>query len=381
MSKRAIYPVLLAITSLALIQGPLGAVQGIVSTTAIGKSTALGAHGTGGSTYGGSFWFYYDGGYPNYEKINWKLNCSNTSTDYDMYLYNCQSSYPGTMIASATSISYPDSIVYQCTSSIRYLLLEIRYYSGPTSSLFYLSGVRRPLTMATCLWLNARNQTLYGYPNTTNPQDGIEGYNPYASTERGHWYATTIPAWMTNNDSTFRYKIKSAAGNYDLYVYDSNYNLVGWATSTSNPEYTNWIRYRSLPSQYLYLEVYSAGNTNAEYRVDDGGSSVYGSGVEEALNDMLLPLTFSIREISPNPSYGRVNISYQLAEPGDVDIDIYNILGEIVKKERISNQSSGNHVYRWNGRDNRNSRAGNGTYIVRLSTDGKGIAKKFIIVK
>lgn len=381
MDKNCFKKLLPIFISLLLVAAPLLAVQGIVSTTASSRSTALGAHGTGGSTYGGSFWFYYDGGYPSYERINWKINCSNSSTDYDLYLYDCGSSYPGTLVASATRTTYPDSVVYQCTSSSRYMLLEVRYYSGSTSSLFYLSGVRRPLNSATCLWLNGRNQTLYGNPNTTNPQDGIEGYNPYASTERGHWYTVMVPAWMANNDSTFRYKLTSAAGNYDLYIYDTNYNLVGTATSSNNPEYTNWIRYRNLPTQFLYIEVYSAGNTNAEYRVDDGGSSVYGSGVENHPEELLLPLTFSLKGVSPSPSYGRINVSYQLAEQGDVNIDIYNILGESVKKDRISNQPAGDHIYKWNGRDNRNIQAENGTYIIRLSTAGQSISKKFIIVK
>lgn len=363
----------------------LGAYQiyanvGIVSKTSGNHCTALGAFGTGatGGTGGQSYWYYYDGGYPNYEKINWKLGCSNSSTDYDMYLYNCGSSYPGTVIASATSSNYPDSIVYQCSSTARYLLLEVRYYSGPTSSEFYLSGVRRPTTKSTCFWLNGRNQTLYGYPNTTSPQDGIEGYNGYASTEREHWYEVMVPAWLANNDSTFRYKIKSTLGDYDLYVFDSNNNQIANASSTSNPEYTNWIRYKDLPSQYLYLRVYAYNGINSEYRIDDGGSSVTGvEGEPEA--EKQLPITIS--EIYPNPSKGNISMSYSLDKQADVEIKIYNINGELVYIKTLKGQNAGRHAFQWNGLNNDKKKVSQGIYIMNIDISGVSKQKRFSIIK
>ncbi len=354
---------------------------GIVSKTSGNHCTALGAFGTGatGGTGGQSYWYYYDGGYPNYEKINWKLGCSNSSTDYDMYLYNCGSSYPGTLIASATSSSYPDSVVYQCSSTARYLLLEVRYYSGPTASEFYLSGVRRPTTKSTCFWLNGRNQTLFGYPNTTSPQDGIEGYNGYASTEREHWYEVLAPAWLANNDSTFRFKIKSTLGDYDLYVFDSNNNQIANATSTANPEYTNWIRYNSLPSQYLYLRVYAYSGVNSEYRIDDGGSSV--TGVEGKPEEVDLPIASLLHDIYPNPSHGDISIKYALSGQGDVNFKIYNIVGEMVYSHQIKGQPSGTHYYQWNGRNNRGDKISQGVYFVELSSSNINQRKRFVIIK
>ncbi|OGF14008.1 MAG: hypothetical protein A2024_05595 [Candidatus Edwardsbacteria bacterium GWF2_54_11] len=354
---------------------------GIISKTSGSHCTALGAFGTGatGGTGGQSYWYYYDGGYPNYEKINWKLGCSNSSTDYDMYLYNCGSSYPGTLIASATSSSYPDSVVYQCSSSARYLLLEVRYFSGSTSSEFYLSGVRRPTTKATHLWLNGRSQTLYGYPNTTSPQDGIEGYNPNASTEREHWYGIIAPAWLTNNDSTFRYKIKSTLGDYDLYVYDENMTLVASATSSTNPEYTGWIRYRSLLSQYLFLKVYAYNGINSEYRIDDGGSSV--TGVEGQPEEVDLPAASLLHDIYPNPSQGNISIKYALYKQSDVNLKIYNIAGEMVYSHQIKGQPSGIHYYQWNCRNSLGHKISQGVYFVELNSSSINQRKRFVVIK
>jgi len=351
---------------------------GIVSTSSGYHCTALGAYGTGGCTSGGSYWYYYDGGYPNYEKINIKLNCSNSATDYDMYLYDCGSSYPGTVVASATHTTYPDSVVYQCTSTSRYMLLEVRYYSGATSAEFYLSGVRRPTTKATCSWLNGRNQTLYGYPNTASPQDGIEGYNPYASSEQDHWYEVLVPAWMTNNDSTFRYKIQSSAGNYDLYVYNSNNVLIGTANTSSNPEYTNWMRYKSLPTQYVYLQVRAYNGVNSEYRIDDGGSSV--TGVEgDPEPEKQLSIAFS--DVYPNPSKGKITLSYQLSNQENMNVKIYNIAGSLIKSSTISNQSAGNHIFNWNGIGNDGNKATPGVYFAEISAGVKMQSKRFVIVK
>ncbi|MBU2464643.1 MAG: T9SS type A sorting domain-containing protein [Candidatus Edwardsbacteria bacterium] len=377
------YALFLILPFLLTVIGPqtVYANVGLISTSSGYRCTALGGFGTGATngTSGRSYWYYYDGGYGSYEKINWKLNCSNSSTDYDMFLYNCGSSYPGTLVASATSSLYPDSLVYQCSSTARYLLLEVRYFSGPTTSEFYLSGVRRPTTKNTRFWLNGRNQTLYGYPNTTTPQDGIEGYNGNASTEREHWYETIAPAWLANNDSTFRYKIKSTLGDYDLFVYDENNVLVASATSSTNPEYTGWIRYKSLPSQSLYLRVYAYNGINSEYRVDDGGSSI--TGVEGNPEDMALPAASLLHDIYPNPSHGDISIKYALFKQGDVNLKIYNIAGEMVYSHQIKGQSSGIHYYQWNCRNSLGHKISQGVYFVELNSSSINQRKRFVVIK
>lgn len=103
-----------------------------------------------------------------------------------------------------------------------------------------------------------------------------------------------------------------------------------------------------------------------------GESDVYFSksltttSIEE--NDNIHPTSFILLENYPNPFNQSTTISYTLTTDEQVEINIYNIQGLLVKKIDCGQKSSGKHIVYWNGKDNQNNNVGTGIYFCYLKT-------------
>jgi hypothetical protein len=341
--------------------------QGRVSTSPNRASdTWLGGWGTGGNTSGHSYWYlYYARGA--YETINWRILCTNPSTDYDLYLYNGNGN-PGQLLASATRTTYPDTLRYTI-SGINLVMLEVRYYSGPTSGIFSLENIRRPTTQSNYMYVMWGLEGQGGSPYT----DGIEGYNPYASSEPSHWFNLYVPTnW---NNRWFRYQItNAAAGDYDLYVYDSNGNQVAYADGTSYPDITTWIDGHVYAGQYLYLEVDAFSRTNAEYRVDFGGQT----GVEEQEgNNGKYFHSNPTFKVAPNPTPSHMTLYLTSPKAANAKITVFDIMGSLVGSLEIPT----NQPTTWDGRGNDGRKLPAGVYFLRATSGDFTATEKVVITR
>lgn len=77
---------------------------------------------------------------------------------------------------------------------------------------------------------------------------------------------------------------------------------------------------------------------------------------------------------------GKVHLQFASHFSGKVNITIYNIQGQIVRKIPVTIQNS-NNVLVWDNSNNSGSYAANGCYILRLTYAGKAITKNFILQK
>ncbi len=84
----------------------------------------------------------------------------------------------------------------------------------------------------------------------------------------------------------------------------------------------------------------------------------------------------------PNPFNPETNIVFNLPEEGEVQLDIYNIKGQKVKKLEIINVKLGINEIVWDGKDENNKSVSSGIYMYQLKVDGKTIAgKKCLLLK
>lgn len=88
----------------------------------------------------------------------------------------------------------------------------------------------------------------------------------------------------------------------------------------------------------------------------------------------------------PNPFNPETTIHYQLLEPGKVLLQIFNLLGEEVRRMADGYEVSGLHRIQWNGKDDRGSVVSSGIYIYRLeveSLNGRHFidSKKMILMR
>lgn len=76
---------------------------------------------------------------------------------------------------------------------------------------------------------------------------------------------------------------------------------------------------------------------------------------------------FIVRQTFPNPFNNSVAIEYDLPEAGEVQVEVYNILGMKIKTiALLQQQDAGRHSMRWNGSSDVGNSVGSGVYFIRI---------------
>jgi hypothetical protein len=93
------------------------------------------------------------------------------------------------------------------------------------------------------------------------------------------------------------------------------------------------------------------------------------TAVEEELR-FDTPADFALAPSYPNPFRAAQNrglmISYQLVKPGEVVLQIFDLMGRRIRTLRRGRQNAGAYTLAWNGRDEQNELAPSGVYLVQL---------------
>ena len=83
----------------------------------------------------------------------------------------------------------------------------------------------------------------------------------------------------------------------------------------------------------------------------------------------------------PNPVSNNVAIKYSLPDPVKMNLSIYNCKGQYITTLKDGEQSSGIHSVTWNGTDEQGKLVPNGVYFYKLTTSGKDIVKKLLLIR
>ena len=83
----------------------------------------------------------------------------------------------------------------------------------------------------------------------------------------------------------------------------------------------------------------------------------------------------------PNPFNPSTVISYRLATPGAVRLEIYNLLGQSMRTLVDQVQAAGAYRVRWDARDGRGAAVAAGVYLVRLHYPGGVQTKRLLYLK
>ena len=120
------------------------------------------------------------------------------------------------------------------------------------------------------------------------------------------------------------------------------------------------------------------------FATDQGVSHMVGpfTGVE---NPVAVPKSFTLHQNYPNPFNPSTHIGYDLAEPGKVMVDIYNVNGQLIRHLVDAYQREGYHEVNWSGRLENTSNAVAGMYIARMhvsSSAGEWTdSRKMLLIK
>jgi hypothetical protein len=90
---------------------------------------------------------------------------------------------------------------------------------------------------------------------------------------------------------------------------------------------------------------------------------------------------FILHQNYPNPFNPSTQISYTVAAPGAVRIEIFDMSGKSVSSVEFPDRQPGTHTYQWDGRDNLGKSVASGSYIYRVSVNGVMKEKKMLLVR
>ena len=84
----------------------------------------------------------------------------------------------------------------------------------------------------------------------------------------------------------------------------------------------------------------------------------------------------------PNPFNPTTTISYSLAEDNFVELEIFNVKGQLVKTLVAEQKSAGMHSVEWNGKDDNNKTVSSGIYFYKMQAGGRYTStRKMIMLK
>ena len=106
------------------------------------------------------------------------------------------------------------------------------------------------------------------------------------------------------------------------------------------------------------------------------------NGASASLALQVLPAAFSLAANFPNPFNPATTIQYALPTAADVELTVYNVVGQVVRTLVAEHQGAGRYTVEWNATDDRGHSVSAGLYLYRLQAGGEfAEVKKMLLLK
>jgi hypothetical protein len=144
---------------------------------------------------------------------------------------------------------------------------------------------------------------------------------------------------------------------------------------------------------FMFADAF--GSENPAYDLDQSGTVDFGDFflfadafggplgklLELAEEMLLLPTEYSLRAPYPNPFNSEVVVKYSLPQEGDVELVVYNALGQVVRRLVTGHRGMGHHRVVWDGRDDVGRGLATGMYLVQLRAGDFRQVQKVAFIK
>ena len=102
------------------------------------------------------------------------------------------------------------------------------------------------------------------------------------------------------------------------------------------------------------------------------------SSVSTPSGQEVIPQGYILHQNYPNPFNPRTRISYALLHSSQIELEIYNLRGDVVKTLYNGNQTMGHHFVEWDGTNNLGEKVATGIYFYKLTANNFVETKKMI---
>ena len=93
-----------------------------------------------------------------------------------------------------------------------------------------------------------------------------------------------------------------------------------------------------------------------------------------------IPTEFKLEQNYPNPFNPFTTIEYHLASDSHVELIIYNVLGQVVRKLLNKDQTAGVYVIEWDGTSDNGDFIGSGIFLLQMMTADKKFHRKLLLI-
>ena len=232
-----------------------------------------------------------------------------------------------------------------------------------------------------------------GVVNFSYPSGGRFGFSDFTTVEKTVHYDSALNTGnnMTIGLPTTAWEVMPAIGD-EIAAYDESDRLIGSTSfNGDNIALTVWGDDLTTDSkdglsvgEKVTLKLWNSDMNTEETLVVtkwDAGSDAYTiDGISIASNIILSGEvsadTYKLYQNVPNPFNGTTTIKFYVPENTEVTIGVYNMLGEYVAKVTNDIFNVGKHEVTFNSGE-----LGQGTYFVRMNTEGFTTTKSMNIIK
>lgn len=127
--------------------------------------------------------------------------------------------------------------------------------------------------------------------------------------------------------------------------------------------------------------VYHTRSEAGQYAFDEAHPDFAGVSVALSGATDLLPTEFALAQNYPNPFNPDTRIGFALPKEADVELSVFNVLGQKVTTLTVGKLPAGNHTVTWHGTDSDGSQVASGIYFYRISAGDFAETKKMMLLK
>ena len=118
----------------------------------------------------------------------------------------------------------------------------------------------------------------------------------------------------------------------------------------------------------------------------DGSSHFHGPvrvtlSFDELQGTPEIPQISGIKSIYPNPFNPNTTITIGLIKSSPVQMEIYNLKGELVRSLYSGSKEAGTYQIAWDGMSDQSQACGTGIYLLKLKAEGKSTQAKLTLLK
>jgi hypothetical protein len=148
--------------------------------------------------------------------------------------------------------------------------------------------------------------------------------------------------------------------------------------------------YKSLSQYRIYLDGFSDWDNSEDYISTNTSSSTYWEYSPKiiytlsggaSINDPTTPQSQIKISCYPNPFSDKSTISIKASEPGIYGLNIYNIKGQLNRRYVSSINTTGDHTFQWDGRDNSGNQVSGGIYFIKVQSGQRTASSKILYIK